>query len=185
MYHADIVTHEVISTSPAVIVERLAWVCEHPIWGVGLSASAGQVWMHEGNLYRCLQSHTTQSDWIPATTPALWVRYYDTGTIPAWVQPVGGSDAYILGAKVTHAGHTYTNLITANVWEPGSVGAETLWHCEDCTPPVGIWAVGVLYHVDDHVMHLGIEYRCLQQHTSIASWSPSSPGILGVLWALV
>lgn len=186
-YHADVITHEITSSDPSAIVARLIWVNDRPMWGVGMSAIIGAVWLYPGNhnLYRCVQAHTTQSDWTPPITPSLWVRYYDTSVVQVWVQPVGSIDAYALGTKVTHSGHIYTSLISANVWEPGTTGTETLWRCEDCTPPTGTWAVGVLYHVNDHVMHLGIEYRCLQQHTSIASWSPTSPGILGVLWALV
>ena len=43
-------------------------------------------------------------------------------TIPAWVQPTGGHDAYPLGARVTHAGKTWTSNYAANVWEPGVFG---------------------------------------------------------------
>ena len=43
-------------------------------------------------------------------------------TIPAWVQPTGAGDAYPLGARVTHAGKTWTSNYAANVWEPGVFG---------------------------------------------------------------
>ena len=46
---------------------------------------------------------------------------------PDWVQPTGGHDAYPKGAQVSHQDKHWISEIDANVWEPGSVGAETLW----------------------------------------------------------
>lgn len=30
---------------------------------------------YNGNLYRCLQDHTSQNDWTPDTAPSLWAKY--------------------------------------------------------------------------------------------------------------
>lgn len=43
-------------------------------------------------------------------------------TLPPWVQPTGGHDAYPLGARVSHAGQNWTSTVAANVWEPGVYG---------------------------------------------------------------
>lgn len=44
--------------------------------------------------------------------------------VPAWTQPQGAHDAYPLGARVFHAGRSWTSAVAANVWEPGVHGWE-------------------------------------------------------------
>ena len=78
---------------------------------------------YETILYRCVQAHTSQSDWTPPAVPALWTVYIDpTGPATAWVQPQGAHDAYAKGMRVTHNAQTWVNTIDANVWEPGVHG---------------------------------------------------------------
>lgn len=179
VYHTDVVEHEVVSDRPAEVVERLLWVRDRPEWGAGMDAYLGMVVFWQGTLWRCLQSHRTQAQWRPgaAGTAALWARYYALDEAHAWVQPLGSEDAYARGAKVTHDGHTWTSLIDANVWAPGT-GA--LWRCEDCEPVgPGEWAAGVAYKVGDRVTYQGAEYRCLQSHTSLVGWEPP---VVPALW---
>jgi len=180
-YHADVVAHEMVSDSPLEIVERLAWVRDRPMWRWNAEPVAGEVWLYEGNLYRCNQSHRIDDPgWTPDATPALWSRYYTPTETPAWVAPTGAQDAWPLDAQVTHNGHLWTSLIRDNVWEPGSAGAEALWRCEDCEPVTDAWAVGVAYTGDntagqgngDLVTYNGRLYRCWQSHTSITGWQP-------------
>lgn len=76
---------------------------------------------YEGTLYKCLQMHTSQPDWTPDKAVSLWVRV----TIeewPEWVQPTGATDAYELGAKVSHNEKHWISDIPANVYEPGVYG---------------------------------------------------------------
>ena len=74
-------------------------------------------------LYRVVQGHTSQPDWIPRTVPALFTRVAYPDEILPWVQPIGASDAYRLGDKVTHNGQIWENTGSdANVWEPGVFG---------------------------------------------------------------
>ena len=68
-----------------------------------------------------MQAHTTQSDWTPDVTPALWV-IVSLEEWPDWVQPTGSHDAYSKGAKVTHNSKKWTSDVDANVWEPGVYG---------------------------------------------------------------
>ncbi len=44
---------------------------------------------------------------------------------PQWVQPVGSSDAYQIGEKITFSGSRYISLVNANVWSP--VGYPAGW----------------------------------------------------------
>lgn len=82
---------------------------------------------YNGKLWKVIQGHTTQADWVPDKTPALYKEIAPPGVIPVWVQPTGAHDAYAKGAKVTHKEFTWESLIDANVWEPGGVGTESLW----------------------------------------------------------
>ena len=92
-----------------------------PAWAAGKSYSTDDRIEYGGTLYRCVQAHTSQADWTPPATPALWV-VVSLEEWPAWVQPTGAHDAYAAGAKVSHAGKHWTSNVDANVWEPGVYG---------------------------------------------------------------
>lgn len=77
--------------------------------------------VRDGELYKCVQAHTSQSDWRPADTPALWVRV-SIEEWPEWVQPIGAADAYSKGDKVSHNGKHWVSDYDANTWEPGVFG---------------------------------------------------------------
>ena len=96
----------------------------YPYWKENTQVEAGSRYQYNGNLYRVIQAHTTQTDWTPDKTPALWA-VVSLEEWPGWVQPTGAHDAYAKGTKVTHNGVKYVSLIDANVWEPGT--NETLW----------------------------------------------------------
>nr|DAG59442.1 MAG TPA: hypothetical protein [Caudoviricetes sp.] len=81
------------------------------------------------DLYRCLQSHTSQPTWTPTNSPSLWAKCLtdpESSTIPEWKQP-DSTNPYSKGDKVTHNGKTWESLIDGNVWEPGVTGTESLW----------------------------------------------------------
>ena len=74
-------------------------------------------------LYKCLQAHTSQSDWTPDTAVSLWVRVDDPSIeYPEWKQPTGAQDAYAKGAKVSHNEKHWVSDVDNNVWEPGVYG---------------------------------------------------------------
>lgn len=93
----------------------------YPVWTVGIAVSVGDRYQYEGKLYKCVQAHTTQADWTPDVTPALWV-IVSLEEWPDWVQPTGSHDAYAKGDKVTHNSKKWTSDVDANVWEPGVYG---------------------------------------------------------------
>lgn len=90
-------------------------------WHIGKSYAAGDRVQHEGTLYKCVQTHTSQADWSPPATPALWT-VVSLDEYPAWVQPTGAHDAYSKGDKVTHRGKRWTSDVDNNTWEPGVYG---------------------------------------------------------------
>lgn len=92
-----------------------------PDWEDGKAYAVGDRVKYDGLLYRCVQAHTSQSDWTPDKTPALWVRT-STEEWPEWVQPTGAHDAYNRGDKVSHNEKHWISDIDANVYEPGVYG---------------------------------------------------------------
>ena len=93
----------------------------YPQWLADHAYIIGDRVRDEGILYKCVQSHTSQSDWQPHLTPALWTRV-SIEEWPEWVQPTGAHDAYPYGAKVSHAGKHWISGIEANTYEPGVYG---------------------------------------------------------------
>ena len=79
----------------------------------------------DGTLVEVIQGHTTQADWTPDKVPALWtpVRATKGETPDEWVQPVGASDAYSKGDRVTFEGAVWESVIDANVWSPSAYPA--------------------------------------------------------------
>lgn len=93
----------------------------YPYWDVDIAYEVGDRRQYDGLLYRCVQAHTSQADWTPDVTPALWVRTW-TDPFPEWVQPTGAHDAYNKGDKVSHLGKHWVSDIDANVYEPSVYG---------------------------------------------------------------
>ena len=92
-------------------------------WKAGTDYVTGDIRKRNGNLYRCLQEHTSQDDWTPEAAVSLWVQIADPAIEwPDWVQPTGSTDAYAQGAKVTHNEKHWTSDVDNNVWEPGVYG---------------------------------------------------------------
>lgn len=80
---------------------------------------------NELKLFKCVQAHTTQADWRPKDTPALWVEVAPDGVIPVWVQPQGAHDAYQIGDLVhfpTESDPVYRNTVADNVYAPDVYG---------------------------------------------------------------
>ena len=108
---------EVALTTPAVLFD--AWSAD------GVAYVKGDIRQYDGLLYRCIQAHTSQSDWTPSAAASLWARIADpTQEWPEWIQPAGAHDAYAKGAKVSHNGKHWISTADANVWEPGAYGWE-------------------------------------------------------------
>jgi hypothetical protein len=93
----------------------------YPSWKEGLSVKVDERYRYGDTLYKCVQAHTTQADWTPDITPALWV-VVSLDEWPEWVQPTGAQDAYAKDAKVSHNGKHWISDVDANVWEPSVYG---------------------------------------------------------------
>ena len=92
-----------------------------PTWVVGKAYAVGDRAQYNGTLYKCIQAHTSQTDWMPSATPALW-KTVSLDEYPEWVQPTGAHDAYNIGDKVTYNGQHYVCTSNANVYAPDVYG---------------------------------------------------------------
>ncbi|MDO4527420.1 MAG: alpha-amylase [bacterium] len=98
-----------------------------PAWAADTAYDLGVRVRYGDKLYRCEQAHTSQSDWIPPDTPALWTEVAKPGEIPVWKQPTGAQDAYQTGDKVHYPAKddpVYISTVDNNVWQPGVYGWE-------------------------------------------------------------
>ena len=101
--------------------EALEAVALFPAWAVGVAYAKDERVQYDGKLYKVVQAHTSQADWTPDKTPALFTEVSKPGEIPVWKQPTGAQDAYNKGDKVhypTADDPVYVSTIDANVWSP-------------------------------------------------------------------
>ena len=94
-----------------------------PMWKVEHEYQTGDRVQYEAKLYKCLQSHTSQTDWTPDKAVSLWVAVPDPAIEwPEWVQPQGAHDAYMTGEKVSHNEKHWICTMDYCTYEPGVYG---------------------------------------------------------------
>ena len=102
----------------------------HFLFGVNQNrfvATYGSVVKYNGALYRAIVDITeaAQKLYTPDQYTAGWKRLgegpNEEGIYP-WSQPLGATDCYQLGDKVTYNGKTYESTIANNVWAPDVYG---------------------------------------------------------------
>lgn len=129
MTHKELI--EIVKTSRPLITDEFALqtIDMFPRWedNIGKTITNDDIskgydrYQYNGKLYKCVQAHTTQSNWTPDVTPALWVMV-SLEEWPEWIQPTGSHDSYAKDAKVTHNEKKWVSDVDANVWEPGVYG---------------------------------------------------------------
>lgn len=102
----------------------------YDLWQIGKTYFAGDFLAYGVNgvgdpqLYKVAQAHTSQADWTPDSTPALYVAIgLDEAGYPVWSQPTGAHDAYNTGDIVDYNGVLYESLINGNVYSPDAYPA--------------------------------------------------------------
>ena len=106
-------------------VEALEGVELFPHWKVGNAYQINDRFSYQNKLYKVVQAHTSQNDWKPDSTPALYTEVALPGSIPVWQQPLGAQDAYQKDDKVhypTENDPIYISIIDNNVWAPNVYG---------------------------------------------------------------
>lgn len=92
-------------------------------WQSGTAYAVGDRVRHADRLYKCVQAHTSQDDWTPDLTPALWAEV-SIEEFPEWHQPTGAHDAYNTGDKVSYNGQHYICTVDGNIYAPDVYGWE-------------------------------------------------------------
>lgn len=97
----------------------------YPAWETNHAYSAGDIISYGTNpvgdpqLYKVVQAHTSQADWLPSGTPALYDAFgLDDDGYAIWAQPSGAHDAYNVGDIINYNGTLYKSTINGNVWSP-------------------------------------------------------------------
>lgn len=119
---------ELLSVQPAL---------EGRVWQPGISVQVGDVYACGGFLWRCIQAHTTQCDWLPDKVPALWhkVEIVHEDEVRVWQAGVN----YAAGDEVAYPdtnGTLYACLQSHTAlagWEPPNVPA--LWKAKISNEP--------------------------------------------------
>ena len=99
--------------------------CVYDVYQVNKSYKVDDLFTYGTNsvgdpqLYRVVQAHTSQADWTPNTTPALYTPIgLDDSGYDIWSKPTGAHDAYNIGDIVNYNGTLYKSKINGNVWSP-------------------------------------------------------------------
>ena len=124
--HARLLRAKIVKASESLTdTDALQAVELFDEWKPETAYTAQQRIRYEGKLYRCEQAHTSQSDWTPDITPALWTEVAEPGEIPVWKQPTGAQDAYMAGDKVYYPdreGDIYESTMDYNTYAPDVYG---------------------------------------------------------------
>lgn len=97
----------------------------YPTYEVGKAYSVGDYFTYGENavgdpqLYKVVSEHTSQEDWKPSETPALYtpIGLTDKGYVE-WSKPSGAHDAYNKGNIVDYKGTLYKSLVDGNIYSP-------------------------------------------------------------------
>ena len=94
-------------------------------WQIGKTYTIGDFVTYGVNgvgdpqLYKVVQNHTSQADWMPNTTASLYVAIgLDKEGYTIWSQPAGAHDAYNKGDIVDYNGTLYVSLMDGNIYSP-------------------------------------------------------------------
>ncbi|MDU5912823.1 MAG: sugar-binding protein [Anaerococcus vaginalis] len=95
---------------------------------VGKSYEENEKFTYKDKVYEVIQDHTSQTTWLPESTPALYREYLNveiqnqdgstTEVVAEFKQPTGAHDAYNKGDKILFKGKIYKSKIDANTFSP-------------------------------------------------------------------
>lgn len=125
-----------------------------PFWVEGKTYAVGARVRYGGKLYKVLQAHTSQADWLPDVAHSLYACLLtdeETGEVLDWTQP-DSTNGYKTGDIVKHNEKFWKSLVDNNVWEPGATGVSQWKQCaEDGSDIVVDFVAGTIYSKDDKV----------------------------------
>ena len=96
-----------------------------PLWKVGVQYEINARVRFKENVYKVLQAHKSQEDWMPDVAVSLYAPLLineETNEILEWVQPES-TNPYMTGDKVIFEEKIYESLIDNNTWSPADYPA--------------------------------------------------------------
>lgn len=104
--------------------EALEVAALYPTWAskIGEELTIGERLWYDGKLYKVIQAHTSQDNWTPDATPALYAEV-SIEEWPEFVQPISAETAYNTGDKVTFEGAHYICKMDNCTWSPSAYPA--------------------------------------------------------------
>lgn len=95
---------------------------------IGKTYEENEKFTYMDKIYEVIQAHTSQTTWLPDSTPALYKEYLNveiknedgstTQVVKEFIQPTGAHDAYKKGDKVLFNGKVYQSKIDSNTFSP-------------------------------------------------------------------
>lgn len=151
-----------------------------PEWTVGTEYKTGDIVRYKGVLYRCLQNDTAQEIFPPDTYISRWkcVDEPDEHGIHPFSQPLGATDTYMKGDKVSFEGAYYQSNIDYNVWSPTAypqgwtkldgTGESPEPGGDDDEYPAFVQPTGAhdAYNIGDKVTYNGHRYECTMNNNA-------------------
>lgn len=101
----------------------------YPDWKVGEQYAEDDIRRYKDELYRSLQASTGAAEHTPDVATSLWKKILppeEPGGYLPWIQPLGATDAYNQGDRVTHKDQVWESTCNDNIWEPGVYGWEVI-----------------------------------------------------------
>lgn len=97
----------------------------YPLWAVDTAYTVDYVVRHNSKLYRCLQGHTSQDNWTPDATPALWVEIAAPNEYREIKDNMLPTEAFALDeiGWYKEKDNLWKSLIAANTYTPDSYPA--------------------------------------------------------------
>lgn len=151
-----------------------------PEWTIGTEYKTGDIVRYKGVLYRCLQNDTAQEIFPPDTYISGWkcVDEPDEHGIHPFSQPLGATDTYMKGGKVSFEGAYYQSNIDYNVWSPTAypqgwtkldgTGESPEPGGDDDEYPAFVQPTGAhdAYNIGDKVTYNGHRYECTMNNNA-------------------
>lgn len=73
--------------------QALQAIAVYPFWKTNINYDVGTRVQHDSILYKCAQAHTSQDNWTPNATPALWIAIsLSAGTVNNPITAVRGME---------------------------------------------------------------------------------------------
>jgi len=144
---------------------------------VGEMVSQG-IWSFGSEMVICGQAHE-RTGFTPSETPALFSTFRDAVGTLIWIE----NEQVEVGTIRIYNDVEYECIQahqTQSDWTPDSVTA--LWKSNVVVAPTGEWTAGEAVAIGDIRSYLGIDYRCIQAHTTQAGWTPP---VVPALWEVV